>query len=134
MRYPGLIALLLLVASGSSADTSPATHFFVNQKGSKMQYSVNAGGSIAGNYVSAVGCGIGVKRPLVGWINGSAITFTVSFGECGSATSWVGHFDDAGTISSLWILARGGDKDWNAKLTGSSVFKPDSQSGSQSDR
>lgn len=131
MRSLGLMALVLLAASGTGAEPASATHFFTNQKGSQMQYRLGPGGSISGSYISAVGCGVGVERRLVGWINGSAITFTVSFGECGSATSWVGHIDDAGVISGIWTLARGRDNDWNAMLTGSSVFKPDPAGGAQ---
>ena len=96
-----------------------------------MQYSLGPGGSISGSYVSAVGCGVGIERSLVGWINGAAIIFTVSFGECGSTTSWVGHIDEQAVISSIWTLARGEQASWNTKLTGHSVFTPASEKGAR---
>lgn len=127
-RYPLLFACLLfaclLFANPLAAEPAPESHRFVNQAGSVLSYQVSGEGRMTGSYRSALGCGVGVERELAGWINGSAIVFSVSFGECGSATSWSGHIDERGVISSIWILARGNDASWNAKLTGSSVFTP----------
>ncbi len=57
--------------------TAGATYVWVNELGSKMTTSWGADGLITGTYVSAVGCGAGTVRPLTGWWNNAAITFTV---------------------------------------------------------
>jgi len=93
---------------------------FINQSGSTMSFFIN-NGSIVGSYTSALGCGIGKQRPLVGWRNGSAIIFSVTFEDCGSVTSWVGHSKDLVEIETIWTLVRGNES-WNMKLTGVSHF------------
>lgn len=97
---------------------------YVNQSGSKMTISTDKDGKVTGTYTTALGCGVGVARPLRGWVNGKAITFSVHFGDCNSVTSWVGHVTDDGSLDTLWTLARGGESAWNTKLTGASKFIP----------
>jgi hypothetical protein len=95
-----------------------------NQSGSEMGISIDGQGSIEGFYRSALGCGQGVPRPLVGWLNQSALTFTVNFQECKSVTAWVGHLKMDGSISALWTMARGEGTGWTSKITGASEFTP----------
>jgi len=95
---------------------------FVNQSGSTMSLSIDKSGIIKGQYITALGCGIGKTRPLTGWRNGKAIIFSVNFEECESITSWVGHSDDLSEIETIWTLVKG-NNDWNMKLTGISHFK-----------
>jgi len=95
---------------------------FTNQAGSSMSFAIDEKGAIKGSYISALGCGIGKKRPLTGWRNAKAITFSVNFEDCGSVTSWVGHSSDLKEIETIWTLVRG-DESWDMKLTGISHFK-----------
>ena len=97
-------------------------YHFVNQSGSTMQFQIEKSGAIIGRYVSALGCGIGKSRPLSGWRNGQAISFTVTFEECHSITTWIGNSEDLSEIETIWILARGNES-WDMKLTGVSRFK-----------
>lgn len=120
MRLFIAISLSLLVSWTSGAND---TVHYINQSGSTMSVSISDKGVVSGIYNTALGCGVGTKRPLKGFKNGTAITFTVSFEECGSLTSWVGHIQDNGDISTIWTLARG-NEGWDAKLTGTSIFKP----------
>lgn len=119
MRLLIAISLLLLTSWTSSADDTAS---YINQSGSTMSLTISGKGAVSGTYNTALGCGVGIQRVLKGFKNGTAITFTVSFGECGSITSWVGHIQDNGDISTIWTLARG-NEEWDAKLTGTSVFK-----------
>lgn len=100
-----------------------STQNYRNQAGSAMTLHISDKGEITGSYTTALGCGVGIDRALIGWKNGKAITFTVNFGECGSLTSWVGHIQEGGDIVTIWTLARG-NEGWDAKMTGTSTFKP----------
>ena len=97
-------------------------YHFVNQSGSTMSFTIKDSGAIKGSYQSALGCGIGKLRPLVGWRNAKAIIFSVTFQECGSITSWVGQSEDLSEIETIWTLVRGNES-WDMKLTGISNFK-----------
>lgn len=120
MRLLVAISLAVLMSWTSGADDTVS---YTNQSGSTMSVAISDKGTVSGTYNTALGCGVGTSRPLKGFKNGTAITFTVSFEECGSITSWVGHIQDNGDISTIWTLARG-NEGWDAKLTGTSIFKP----------
>ena len=106
------------VAQQLSADT---TFVWVNQLGSKMTTSWGADGLITGTYVSAVGCGAGTVRPLTGWWNNAAMTFTVNWQQCNSLTSWTGNYG-AGKITTLWQLTVSGPPKWNSIIAGADTF------------
>jgi len=120
MRTMALI--LLIIFLNTSSVQGSERYDFVNQAGSTMSFTLDEQGAIKGNYTSALGCGIGKQRPLVGWRNIKAITFSVIFEECGSVASWVGHSDDLVEIETIWTLVRGKES-WDMKLTGVSHFK-----------
>ncbi len=101
--------------------TAGATYVWVNELGSKMTTSWGADGLITGTYVSAVGCGAGTVRPLTGWWNNAAITFTVNWQDCNSLTSWTGNYN-AGTIATLWLLTVSGPPQWNSIIAGADTF------------
>ncbi len=95
----------------------------VNELGSKMTTSWGADGLISGTYVTAVGCGAGKVRPLRGWYNKDAITFTVNWQECNSLTSWTGNVALSGaTIVTLWQLTVSGTPKWNSIIAGADTF------------
>jgi hypothetical protein len=97
---------------------------WVNELGSTMTIqSVGADGLISGTYVTAVGCGAGTVRPLRGWYNNGAITFTVNWQECNSLTSWTGNVaSSSATIATLWQLSLSGPPQWNSIVTGADTF------------
>lgn len=117
-----LFLVLFITGVTSLAVAEDSTQNYRNQAGSAMTLHISDTGEITGSYRTAIGCGVGVDRPLIGWKNGKAISFTVNFGECGSLTSWVGHIQEGGDIVTIWTLARG-NEGWDAKLTGTSTFK-----------
>ncbi len=123
------ILVTLVVGHGAVAVAQQplaAGSVWVNQLGSTMTInSFGANGLITGSYVTAVGCGAGTQRPLTGWYNGGATTFTVNFQECNSATSWTGNFGPQGiSIVTLWQLAVSGEPTWESILAGADTFKP----------
>jgi hypothetical protein len=101
--------------------TAGATYVWVNELGSKMTTSWGADGLITGTYVTAVGCGAGTVRPLTGWWNNSAMTFTVNWQACNSLTSWTGNFG-GGKITTLWLLTVSGPPQWNSIVAGADTF------------
>ena len=121
MRFLISSLITLLIISVSFSIKAEQHYSYVNQSGSTMSFSVSKTGMIKGEYITALGCGVGKKRPLSGWRNGKAIIFSVNFQECNSVTSWVGHSDDLSEIDTIWTLVRG-NKDWDMKLTGISRF------------
>lgn len=113
--------LLLILTITNFLNNASQAETYVNQSGSEMKIEFGDDGKVTGYYITALGCEVGSEKPLVGWANGSAIQFSVNFGDCGSITSWVGHIQEDGTIETIWTLARG-DAGWDQKLTGVSTF------------
>ena len=101
--------------------TAGATYVWVNELGSKMTTSWGADGLISGTYVTAVGCGAGTPKPLTGWWNNSAMTFTVNWQECNSLTSWTGNYS-TNTLTTLWLLTVSGPPQWNSIIAGADTF------------
>ncbi len=120
----GTLAIASIVYSGAAAAqqlTTGATYVWVNELGSKMTTSWGTDGLISGTYVTAVGCGAGTVRPLTGWWNNSAMTFTVNWQACNSLTSWTGNYN-AGKITTLWLLTVSGPPQWNSIVAGADTF------------
>lgn len=118
-----LFAVSLPVAAG--AQELAAGTVWVNANNSTMTLtSVDpTTGLITGTFVTGVGCGVGVVRPLTGFYNQGAITLTVNFQDCQSATSWTGQLSATGNqIVTLWYLAVSGTPAWNSILAGTDVF------------
>ena len=122
--FAGALTIASLVQGWAAAAqqlTVGATYTWVNELGSKMTTSWGADGLITGTYVSAVGCGAGTVRPLTGWWNNAAMTFTVNWQECNSLTSWTGNYG-AGKITTLWQLTVSGPPKWNSIIAGADTF------------
>jgi len=120
----GTLAIASIVYSGAAAAqqlTTGATYVWVNELGSKMTTSWGTDGLISGTYVTAVGCGAGTVRPLTGWWNNTAMTFTVNWQACNSLTSWTGNFG-GGKITTLWLLTVSGPPQWNSIVAGADTF------------
>ena len=127
LRAIFLISVLLIGTTASSVggQQAPAAQsVWINELGSTMTIaSVGSDGQITGTYVTAVGCGAGTVRPLTGWYNQGAITFTVNWQGCSSLTSWTGTVGTAGsTIDTLWYLVLSGPPQWNSIVAGTDSF------------
>ncbi len=122
----GAMLIVSIVYGGPAAaqQALAVSSVWVNELGSKMTIeSVGADGLITGTYVTAVGCGAGTVRPLRGWHNSGAITFTVNWQECASLTSWTGNVATLGvTIATLWQLSLSGPPKWNSIIAGADTF------------
>ncbi len=122
--FAGALTIASLVQSWAAAAqqlTVDTVFTWVNELGSTMTTSWGADGLITGTYVTAVGCGAGTVRPLTGWWNNAAMTFTVNWQECNSLTSWTGNYT-AGTIATLWQLTVSGPPKWNSITAGADTF------------
>ena len=122
-------ASLLFTSVALAQDASPLASgsSWKNELGSVMtigSYDPTTG-QINGTYVSAVGCDAGTTFPLSGWINGSAITFSVDWGSnCNSLTAWTGQYvSSSGSINTLWYLATN-QVGWSGLLAGNDRFIP----------
>lgn len=120
----------LLAAMPARAQQQPqarAVGEWTNQSGSTLTIeAVSPGGMITGSYVNRA-AGFGCQNtayPVTGWLNGTAITFSVTWSSsaesCNSVTGWTGSFDPSfTTLSTHWSIARTGSPELR---TGQSVF------------
>jgi len=105
----------------------PAGVTWKNQLGSAALIKVDAAGNLSGTYTSAVGCGAGKPRPLVGNCNGYAVTFSVNWEECVSTTAWSGTVDKSGAqpkLTTLWHLVLAKKPAWDSIVSGTDTFQP----------
>jgi len=104
-----------------------------NDMGSVAVLSVTDG-QVSGTYRTNVGQPDKSQSfPLIGFVQGDQITFTVNFKTYGSMTAWVGQLvlDDKGApyIRTLWHLtkdiedAKETDDIWGSIRTGASTFR-----------
>jgi hypothetical protein len=80
-----------------------------NQHGSEMYLTVSESGQVAGSFRTVVGTPRPVEEfPLIGFVCGDLISFTVNFGRYQSLTAWTGqHTVENGveTLETVWHLA-----------------------------
>jgi hypothetical protein len=100
-----MLIVSIVYGGPAAAQQAPAvSSVWVNELGSTMTIqSVGTDGLITGTYVTAVGCGAGTVRPLTGWWNNSAMTFTVNWQECNSLTSWTGNYNAGNDYDAVAI-------------------------------
>jgi hypothetical protein len=108
------------------------TGLWVNQRQSGVNFTVTDG-LLAGFYQTALGEPDKSKKfPLVGFVEGDQITFTVNFKGYGSLTSWTGQMsrdEDGDYIRTLWNLTRDvedvkeDDDLWQSITSGASDFR-----------
>lgn len=103
-----------------------------NERGSEVTFSVSEG-ELSGLYHTNVGQPDKSQAfPIIGFVEGDQITFTVNFDTYGSMTSWTGQLskDETGPyIRTLWHLTRDvpdaeEDADlWKSITAGASTFR-----------
>jgi hypothetical protein len=99
----------------------PSGKTWINELQSEMTVTIDASGAMSGSYTSAVGCGAGKSRALLGFCNGDAVSFAVSWQECGATTAWNGTYVD-GTLTTLWQLPQARKPSWDSMLIGTNTF------------
>ena len=122
-----VVVCFALTGRAAVAASLTAQSVWVNELGSVMTInSISQTGLVSGTYVTAAGCGQGVTRPLTGWFNAGAFTFTVNWQGCESLTSWSGNVGTSGTgaaeIVTLWQLTISGPPQWNSITAGADTF------------
>ena len=103
-----------------------------NRLGSTMKLTVDEHHRIHGTFHTAVGMPEGSPGfPVVGFVEGDALSFCVDFGQRGSVAAWSGHHvsDEHGErLVTLWHLVQPvqephGETDvWRALMAGSNEF------------
>ncbi len=104
------LATLCAAAQQASAQSPTVTGTWANDHGSVLVIqSVGANGSVTGTYANnAPGykCA-GVAFPLVGWMDGQRISYTVLWKnaavDCNSITSWTGYFNGS-RLGVEWVV------------------------------
>jgi hypothetical protein len=124
-----LTTTALLAQTVKPVDTYAAfpkgTTYWANERGSTIRLDNAGNGKISGRFTTAVGCGKGIARGLVGFYNGNSVGFVVDFGkECPSTTSWSGTLlvGTPNRLKTLWNLTSGGMPAWNSTNAGSDLF------------
>ena len=115
------ISMLFSTGVFSAECQVPSGKTWVNELGSTMIANINSSGVISGTYTTAVGCGAGKSRDLIGQCNGYAITFAVNWQECVSTTAWSGTYDN-GKIQTLWQLVLAKKPEWDSIVSGADTF------------
>ena len=91
-----------------------------------LKLVTDASENLSGTFTTAVGCGAGKARRVVGTSNGTAVAFTVNFEECKSITTWNGHYTKKGNaeeISVMWYLTIAHDPPrFDSTLAGFDLF------------
>lgn len=105
------LAALCAVAQPTSAQSPSVTGTWANDHGSTLVIqSIGADGSVTGTYASSTPgykCA-GVAFPLVGWMDGPRISYTVRWKnasvDCAQITSWTGYFNGT-RLGVEWVLS-----------------------------
>lgn len=101
-----------LCMATSQAFAGQDTITYKNSRGSILELEFNQKEKLKGTFTTAVASKdcqdvIGVKRPLIGYIDNSAITFSINYPTCGSVVSLTGHINEnREKISTIAIIAR----------------------------
>ena len=125
-----ILAAILSISLEAAAQSIQVPSAWTNQRGSTLYLeALSANGQITGYYVnraSGTSCQ-NIPYPLVGWVYGSGITFTVkwqgSIQSCNSITSWTG-FLYQGRINTLWQLVINGSTSTGQIQQGNDIFSP----------
>ena len=104
-----------------------------NQHGSQLELEVDSDGRLHGMMIVGDGIARAQSYPLVGFVRGDLIGFTVDFGRNGSLTSWTGHYcaedDRPRRIETLWHMATlvphpgKADQRWKSIWSGADEFR-----------
>ena len=123
-------ALAVSFAAVAPAQELTAGSVWVNQRGSLLDIQqIRPDSSFTGTYINkAAGYRCqNTPYPVIGWVIGSAITFSVrwsnSHENCNSVTAWSG-FLFGGQIQTKWNLAISGSSDPSQIVSGADVFTP----------
>jgi hypothetical protein len=121
-----LLALVVLLGFQSLAFAQglPAPSLWQNQRGSTLEvYYVDSAGSFQGQFINqAPGFQCkGTPYPAAGTIKGTAIIFSVSFGQCASQTMWYGVVS-GNSMKANWILIHTPPNDPPQRLEGTDLF------------
>jgi hypothetical protein len=129
--FAATLALVVCATAARAQETADVqtTAAYTNQRGSTLyiENAVQPSGMFTGYYInraSGTGCQ-NTPFPVVGWVIGNAISFTVRWANssinCSSVTGWTGNISrDGATITTSWYLAVNGS---TSLMNGQDVFR-----------
>ncbi|QMT61458.1 avidin/streptavidin family protein [Legionella sp. PC997] len=114
MNYKFFCSLTIAVSSllTQSVYAEQKTIAYKNERGSILELNILADHKIEGYFTTAVASktcpqAINQKRPIIGYMVGNAISFSVVYPMCDSILSVSGHFDkNQQAIDTLSILSK----------------------------
>lgn len=102
MKFKNLCVLttILILSQNSYAENKIIT--YKNTRGSILKLQINSDNTLSGYFTTAVASkecqqAIGMKRPIVGYIAKNALTFSVSYPECG-VLNFIGNIENKQTV------------------------------------
>jgi hypothetical protein len=105
-----------------------------NQHGSQLDLETGPDGRLHGRMTVGDGKARTEAFPLVGFVRGDLVAFTVDFGRHGSLTSWIGHVHDSDgqrpRLETLWHMAtrvphpEDPSQRWKSTWSGADEFTP----------
>ncbi|HAT8894440.1 TPA: hypothetical protein F8S33_15375 [Legionella pneumophila] len=84
---------------------------YKNMRGSILELNLSKQNTLSGTFTTAVASKecqdvIGTKRPIIGYIDGTAITFSINYPTCGSVVTLTGHINpNKDTIDTIAVIA-----------------------------
>ena len=93
-----------------------------NQHNSEMDLMIHSDGWLTGTFRTEAG----EEFPLVGFVAGDVIGFSVSFGKHHCVTCWNGHMNADGNLDTLWQMSIDvGDQEdclWKSTFSGADLY------------
>ncbi len=134
MKHESALSVVLAKKTAKPASAPPNfAGLWQNEYQSTASFVIN-GSNVSGTYTSAVSGGGGtVSGPIVGWVSGDTIAFSVLWPTADpSITSWVGQVITGPTgeliLETLWHLvsdiSENPNEVWNSVLAGADAFTP----------
>ncbi|STY31005.1 Avidin family [Legionella wadsworthii] len=117
MNFKSLFCVTIAASSlmTQSVFAVQKTISFKNERGSILELNIQSDNKIEGFFTTAVASktcpqAINQKRPIIGYMVGNAISFSVVYPMCESVLSVSGHFDkDQQAIDTISILNKQAD-------------------------
>ena len=107
------------------------TVLYENKQGSTLELNFTQQNTLTGTFTTAIASKkcqsvIGTKRPVIGYIDGTAITFSINYPSCGSIVTLTGHITpQKDIIDAITVIAHQTKtltKDMNAQLIRHDTF------------
>lgn len=120
--------LLGLSFANEAAFANQTTVNYKNSRNSTLELNFNGEDGLTGSFTTAVASKecqdvIGVARPVIGYILGNAITFSVDYPTCGSVVTFSGHLnEDKSKIETIAMVTHQTTGAFGSQFISNDVF------------